>query len=118
MDDLVQWLGEQLAAVVAKAPQWHDLECEIHTHLNGGLLATVAASRMLDEVPGAVCDCGGPARVLRETDAKRRLTALHTRAHHQCVTEDGPTQWHAADPCTTLRLLALLYSDSSGYREE
>ncbi|MFE1748991.1 DUF6221 family protein [Streptomyces anandii] len=59
-----------------------------------------------------------PARVLREIDAKRQIIALHARAHHQCVAEDGPTQWHASDPCTTLRLLALPYADRPGYREE
>jgi hypothetical protein len=59
-----------------------------------------------------------PARVLREIDAKRRLLDLHARAHHQCVAEDGPTQWHVKDPCATLRLLALPYADRPGYREE
>lgn len=59
-----------------------------------------------------------PARVLREVEAKRRLVALHDRPNHQCVTEDGPTQWHAADPCATLRLLALPYATHPDYRPE
>jgi hypothetical protein len=56
-----------------------------------------------------------PTRVLREIDAKRKLVALHDRPQHQCVAEDGPTQWHVKDPCATLRLLASVYSDRPGY---
>lgn len=89
MDDLVQWLRAQLDEDAARAAQWHNLECEIHTHLDRGLLAAVAASQMLQDVPGAVCDCGGPARVLREIDAKRQLLADALAETHFVNADDG-----------------------------
>jgi hypothetical protein len=77
MDELARWFGAQLDKDAARAAQWHNLECEIHTHLDRGLLAAVAASQMLQDVPGAVCDCGGPARVLHEIEAKRAVVARY-----------------------------------------
>ena len=121
MDELVQWLRAQLEA--ERAVQWHDLECEIHAHQDGGLRAAMATVEMLVKVPGAVCDCDGPARVLREIDAKRRLLALHHQLEDAqemldfCATCDA-TGKYPEYPCTTLRLLALPYAGRPGYREE
>jgi len=69
------------------------------------------------------CDCDGPARVLAECEAKRRIVERH-----------GGTNWGAAPgdpypmmcdecqdalwPCPTLRLLALPYADHPDYDEE
>ena len=139
--DLVQWLGAQLdederIARAATPGPWraHD------THLGQyGYAATVLSgegndtdlrawlpsmsNEPWDEARNVWADAAhvaewDPARVLREIDAKRRLLALHDRPQHQCVAEDGPTQWHAKDPCATLRLLALPYADRPGYRQE
>ena len=67
-----------------------------------------------------------PARVLREIDAKRRITQCHEpwKASNgdticgRCGREhiDGRAGGHF--PCQTLRLLALPYADRPGYREE
>ncbi|MEU6661278.1 DUF6221 family protein [Streptomyces sp. NPDC046821] len=115
MDDLVQWLGAQLDEDAARATQWHDLECEIHAHLDAGLLASVAAARMLDEVPGAVCDCGGPARVLREIGAKRE--SIRQADLYLCDAGPG-CGYRTKHGHSVLRLLALPYADRPGYREE
>jgi hypothetical protein len=124
MDELVRWLGVQLDADKARAAQWHDLECSIHEHQEGGLLKAVAALEVYGEVPGAVCDCGGPARVLREIDTKRQLL----RTYEEAVTafnDSGPA-FSSYDRLTgsvsslrrAVELLALPYADRPGYREE
>lgn len=146
MDDLVQWLRAQLdedertARAATPGPWWHNpgkqwLGPEAFEKYDlregeefvgyggphpftGAVASTGPASNAQGMMDAAHIARHDPARVLSEIDAKRRLLALHARAHHQCVTEDGPTQWHAADPCTTLRLLALPYADRPGYREE
>lgn len=63
-----------------------------------------------------------PARVLREVEAKRRIVELHAPGEFEYADGDvcmlcdrqGPEPY----PCTTLRLLALPYSDHPDYREE
>lgn len=120
MVDLVEWLTACLDEDAKRAITWHDLECEIHQHMDAGLLAAVAASRMLEDVPGAVCDCGGPARVLREIDAKRQLLDRYKhamenrRAHPDDLASAGALlALHGA-----VKVLALPYSHRPGYREE
>jgi len=81
--DLVAFLRARLDECAAKANSWHDLECDIHAHLDTGLLGALATSRMLQEVPGAVCDCGGPARTLREVEAARAVLDLYEEAGHR-----------------------------------
>lgn len=121
MDDLVEWLRAQLDEEASRAPRWHDLECEIHTHFDTGLIASLAAARMFDEVPGAVCDCGGPARVLREIDARRRIAEHHDHYRSESI-GNGPACFTCGPglgwPCPTLRALALPYADRPGYRAE
>jgi hypothetical protein len=128
-DDLLQWLRTQFNEDAARAGQWHDLECTIHEHLGSGLLAAVAASQMLDDVPGAVCDCGGPARMLREVNAKRALlrAVFHYEAkidgewgccHDASQIEAGECEEIPPDSIEAVRLLALPYVGKPGYREE
>lgn len=78
-----------------------------------------------------------PARVLAESEAKRRIVELHPLNPYwgldrygrwlpregepkawycDCQAEDGMIQGEA--PCPTLRILALLYDDHPDYREE
>ena len=139
MVDLVEWLRAQLdederIARAASAGPWstrwngqdHELVAPSRTHPIAEWTYTIVTQEPGASTQRTECDTADadhiarhdPARVLREVEAKRRLVALHARAHHQCVTEDGPTQWHAADPCTTLHLLASPYADRPGYREE
>jgi hypothetical protein len=80
------------------------------------------------------CDCGYPARVLREVAAKRLTLKLHDRVH-TCpviVPVSDPTAFaegmYVSDeyvdddsdvtPCTTMRLLAAAWSDHGDYRAE
>lgn len=58
----------------------------------------------------------GPARVLRELDAKRKIIAEHD-VYSRPLGERMDCQSYDF-PCTTLRLLALPYADRPGYREE
>lgn len=55
-----------------------------------------------------------PARVLRETDAKRRILHVHVdqRECERCA-------WFNDElyPCETLRLIASVYADRAGYDE-
>ena len=71
-----------------------------------------------------------PARVLREVEAKRRITALHhpvfedyvdgdgiERGSYQCAEDEppgSPDYW----PCRTIRAIAAIYSDHPDYRQE
>jgi hypothetical protein len=67
-----------------------------------------------------------PARVLAECDAKRRIIAQHDVDDGDCrtcfdpnTTNDWPENMvQQCWPCPTLRLLAAVYSDRPGYREE
>ncbi|MHB9857649.1 DUF6221 family protein [Streptomyces sp. YIM S03343] len=59
-----------------------------------------------------------PVRVLRETDARRRIIAEHALNGWVCSTCDDGEVPPQAFPCPTLRLLALPYADKPGYREE
>lgn len=103
MDDLARWLGQQLdvddrlarAALGSEEEWWWgpDAESPAERH--------VAAH--------------GPARVLREIDAKRDLLrfAEGIHDHHETFTTGV-----AARLEQTLRLFALAYADRPGFREE
>ncbi|WP_055563626.1 DUF6221 family protein [Streptomyces atriruber] len=113
--ELIAFLRARLDGAVARASRWHDLECEIHTRMDGDLLAMLAAGRMLAEVPGAVCDCGGPARVLKEIEAKREMLRLYERAcDHWAVFTSGFTV--ALED--VLRMFAAAYDDHPDHCEE
>lgn len=107
MVDLVQWLGEQLDKDTAmltdpyNASSWHTRQCE-----------SVPDVLYPDREPGA-CDCGVPAALLREIDAKRKTiddcNAIIVGWHHEESRE------FARD---VLRNLAAPYAGRPGYRED
>ncbi|MFJ2870599.1 DUF6221 family protein [Streptomyces sp. NPDC087298] len=113
VDDLAAFLRDRLDEDVAKADTWHDLECDIHAHLDDGLLSAIATSRMLEEVPGAVCDCGGPVRVRAEVEAKRELLRQYEHLKDDVMPDDLTGVWAFE---AVLRAFALPYADH--YREE
>lgn len=124
MDDLVQWLSEQLdederiaratdGTVFGLQLEWFALpEDEAFwkvTNHKGHLVA-----RQLGPADAEHIAAHDPARVLREIDAKRQLLALHGEGASDLFCghcEHEP-------PCPTLRLVTLPYSDRPGYRED
>ncbi|MEU6841223.1 DUF6221 family protein [Streptomyces sp. NPDC046716] len=122
MHDLVRWLGAQLDADTRQASSVHALECDIHAYLQGDLDAVKAAMAMFHEAPGAVCDCGIPARVLRETDTKRRIVArvrdalTEAESPDHLVSRPARVTLLAVEPIA--KELATVYADRPGYREE
>jgi hypothetical protein len=81
------------------------------------------------------CNCDYPARVLAECEAKRRIVARHrheptavviarawgneTRTLMDCDTCCETEEYADTDGwCSTLRLLAIIYSDHPDYRQE
>lgn len=63
-----------------------------------------------------------PERLLRECEAKWRIIELH-RGRHECSQYDhhgdvDNCTWNDGGDCSTLRLLALPYSDHPEYRSE
>ncbi|MFJ4716449.1 DUF6221 family protein [Streptomyces sp. NPDC088785] len=123
MDDLARWLTLQLDADTGRASGWHALDCDIHAHLEGDAESVKATMSMFHEAPGAVCDCGIPARMLREIEVKRQLLALHRPVEDadeprercaECGAGRGNEPGH---PCATLRLQAAVYDQRPGYRE-
>lgn len=101
MDDLITWLKAQLEICVAEADEVHNRDCD--------------STSDCCYLPGP-CDCGIPARVLREVQAKRRRITLHEDVH-DCPGIDWGSH-EAGDPCPTLRLEALPFDDRPGYRSE
>jgi hypothetical protein len=101
----------------------------------------VARKRLSAGEPGVtVAECAGfggnpvakhaaehdPARVLREIDAKRQIIAEHeliptgpgkAPGCEVCVSTPSWGPEVVSGPCTTLRLLASVYSDRDGYQE-
>jgi hypothetical protein len=129
MDDLARWLTAQLDEDTRTASSWHTLDCDIHAHLEGDTDSVQATMAMFHEAPGLVCDCGGPARMLREIDTKRRVLARHTphvsgstdctmrceRAHPGAlVCNHDAYRW----PCPDIRDLADAYAHRPGYLED
>jgi hypothetical protein len=63
----------------------------------------------------------GPARVLAEVDAKRRILDVHFWAVEQVEPDEETTECVScgtAYPCQTVRLLALPFADRPGYDED
>jgi hypothetical protein len=120
--DLHGWITQQIDATAARADRWHDIECDAHT------------TTLIDAavIQGAtLCDCGGPASVLRRCAVDRRLlTDLLAEKHtvcddswYHCVAADGTGDRDCTQPCDCgrderverrMRLLAEAY----GYDEE
>lgn len=66
------------------------------------------------------CNCDGPARLLREEEAKRRIVDLHGKEPHECPEWDGDwvyTGYKGLGECLTLKLLALAYDSHPDYQE-
>jgi hypothetical protein len=123
MDDLARWLTAQLDEETRTASGWHTLDCDIHAHLEGDAESVQATMAMFHQAPGLVCDCGGPARMLREIDATRKLLALHQpvedteEMQDYCTECDLGRDQYPYFPCTTLRLHAAVYDQHPGYLE-
>jgi hypothetical protein len=127
VDDLVQWLREQLddderAARAATAGPWTTMGQRVldpsppSNRLGIGMaVGHAAASADYNETAEHIAR-HDPARVLRELDAKRKIIAEHD-VYSRPLGERMDCQSYDF-PCTTLRLLALPYADRPGYREE
>lgn len=119
-DGLTPWLTERLTLDAAEIATdhgdkaWHARGCEALPDL-----------LYPDREPGA-CDCGVPARLLLEIEAKRQLLDEHSDVNDgscgTCVDGDWGYPTHGGSspqrhPCKTLRLLALPYATRVGYQE-
>jgi hypothetical protein len=122
MEDLARWFSEQLDADADRAGRWHDLECEIHAHL-GSVKAAAAVASFLSEVPGVVCDCGGPRRTLAEIEAKRSIVTLYDKAAGEAVrlaqVGEDCEEWVQTAGLLQVCVcrLAVAYADRPGYLE-
>lgn len=129
MDDLARWLGAQLdederIARGADPGPWKSESLGRHDQA----AINLAAPTSLIQFDGSRAAANGmhvsrhdPARVLREIDAKRAVLALHTQSLRDggCQVCDVPGGRRLRpDACTTVRLLASVYADRPGYREE
>ncbi|MDX3759312.1 hypothetical protein [Streptomyces sp. AK02-04a] len=106
MPDLHGWITQQITIREQAADRWHDTECAVHD-------VTVADALVL--LGATVCDCGGPAAVLRRCTADRKILEVHKPyggrgySGHACtgcgeLSEDWAVE-HAND-CPTLLALA------------
>lgn len=142
MDDLAQWLGEQLDEDARITRRAGDSFRQIGE--TGVIVATEGdraeecASANWAGIAEHIVEWD-PARVLREIDAKRRIVAAYippgTSPHpgQPCINYEGqdPADYDESDACSrhveaskttlhhdyVLRLLALAYEDRAGYRE-
>jgi hypothetical protein len=114
-DELVAFIEARLAEAEQTAGAVHMDDCS-------------AVARYIDGddrlAPCGPCDCGFPARMLREVEAKRRILALHPLTTY---TDEEPGYSQTLNdhlcpgrqtPCTTLRLLALPYDQHADYRAD
>lgn len=118
MDDLVQWLGEQLDADAAPIPMpaWHEPWC-----LNSYVVDGVCFYCGADEDPGNVTYQEQSPRALREVDAKRGILARYEFACREAAAldideEERETRVQVAaafESCVVL--LAAVYADRPGY---
>ncbi|MGY0023733.1 DUF6221 family protein [Streptomyces sp. YJ-C3] len=125
MDDLAQWLGDQLDEDerIARATEW----CAGTRTFNGWDAArtdeyewevrsrnAVIASGLNEEFVHHIV-AHDPARVLREIEAKREII----RQADLYLCDSGPgCGYRTKHGHSVLRLLALPYADRPGYREE
>ncbi|MFT2014619.1 DUF6221 family protein [Streptomyces sp. 796.1] len=143
MDDLVQWLREQLdederVARAATERQPYDQWDAVGDDREGETARTfwsVVHIASMERTPAArdlatFIAAQDPARVLREVDAKRRLLDLH-HVVGGWEGEDGNGLGHGCEECghsmeysgqggwcETVRVLALPYADRPGYHPE
>ncbi|MGA4964533.1 DUF6221 family protein [Streptomyces pseudogriseolus] len=126
MDDLVQWLGQQLDEDERIARRAGDSfrqigETGVIVATEGDRAEECASANWAGVAEHIVAH--DPARVLREIDAKRQIIALHHQLEDAqemldfCATCDA-TGKYPEYPCTTLRFLALPYADRPGYQDD
>ncbi|MGW3144863.1 DUF6221 family protein [Streptomyces sp. NPDC001177] len=118
MDELVRWLGEQLAEEAEEAQRNADAFGAVWT-VNDAM-ESVESDTGADVIaepyaPRSFIAAHDPARVLREINAKRELLRLAAAAHDYHETF---TSGFASALERTLRLFALAYKDRSGYKAE
>lgn len=104
MVDLARWLGQQLDEDASETADpyaekaWHARNCGVHPDVWGN--------------EGSECDCGVPARVLAEIDAKRKLLT-----HIVEQIENAEVWWLEGVLTPMLKHLAAPYSGRPGYAE-
>ncbi|MGW2933965.1 DUF6221 family protein [Streptomyces sp. NPDC001156] len=138
MDELVRWLGVQLDADerIARAAVGAPWEASVPNmiHLSAAAQRERPALRSLRYVASTEraeyqrhIAAHDPARVLHEIGAKRKVVNLHRAIRSpqpdgitnlDCSTCGGEETLSPSWPCPTIRLLASVYADRPGYREE
>jgi hypothetical protein len=66
--DLHDWITQHVDEVEQRADRWHDTECHVHD-------ATLIDATVLQSA--TLCDCRGPATVLRRCAADRKILEHH-----------------------------------------
>lgn len=102
MSDLVTWLRAQLDEDEASLDDVHSDSCESRPDPDG-------ASWVRQHGP---CDCGWPAQLLAEVEAKRALLD----AFDEPTTVDNVAEEEGL--CRAVRIIATAYADRPGYLEE
>lgn len=132
MDDLMQWLGEQLDIDTARAQETAaEYGAEWTAHPRTDSVSSNSGADVIDEpgVPAEFIAEHDPARVLLETDAKRQLIRelLDYEAqfdsdrgcgHSAEYFASGLHNGHMPKDILGLRLIASGYSHRPGFREE
>ena len=108
MVDLAQWLRAVLDT---------DAEANASPYAEGAWHTRDCAS-IPDVQETSECDCGVPARVLREIDAKRQLLDLYAEVAANDVDDVEYAHGWANALGTAVRLAALPYAARLGFREE
>ncbi|MET7458501.1 DUF6221 family protein [Streptomyces sp. NPDC005574] len=85
MPDLHGWITQQIDEAHQRADRWHDTECDVHA-------TTLIDVTVLQSA--TLCDCCGPASVLRRCEADRKILAIH-------APQDGDWEPHACQGCGT-----------------
>ncbi|MDH6448141.1 hypothetical protein M2155_000549 [Streptomyces sp. SAI-119] len=119
MQDLVEWLGVQLDEDerTARATMWDGSRNKLSWELIASATIDVGGDEFYvgDRTIANHMMAWEPARVLRETDAKRDLLvfAKGVHDHHETFTTGVYARLEK-----TLRLYALAYKNRPGYRDE
>ena len=118
MPDLHGWITQQIDDASARADRWHDGECAVHD-------ASLTDATVLRGA--TLCDCDGPAAVLRRCAADRKILALHAPRGgdwepYACIgcgadSEYGVLVDHTND-CETLQAMAEGYGLTEERRAE
>ena len=143
MEDLARWLGEQLDAEAEEARLTADAFGAVWT--NNDAMESVSSDTGADVVsesytPRSFIADHDPARVLREIDAKRQIVDAYLPPGSDphpglpCINYEGqrPIHYDDTEACWrhlesskrllhhdyVLRLLAAVYADRPGYRED